>query len=183
MGDCLYLKRLLELPSYQLLLKRLEEQEKDRIYCRHDRYHFQKVEEIGRWICKKNGLLREEELIGPAAWLHDIGRVDQNEGTLPHADASVQYARVLLPQIGCPLDKTEEICQAISGHSSRQNARELWNHLRELHTLQELLSAADQLSRSCYCCLAERTCKWKETEKIFCIKEEAGEDVYWQQGI
>lgn len=179
----MYKERLLALASYQEKLLQLEELERDRCFCRHDQEHFQKVEEIGLWLKRHNGLTWSEEGISLAAYLHDLGRVDEYTGKASHESASAIYAKQMLREIHVPRRERERICHAVANHGSRHDIGELWEKKETYCSLQEILCFADQFSRPCYRCLQKAACKWKETEKMQRIKERFGEDVSWQQEI
>lgn len=143
-------------------LAKIDELEKDRIYCRHGMGHLLDVARIGRIFLLEEGAADAHpeltELMYAAALLHDIGRAKEYEDGTPHDEASVMIAREVLPACGYTEEETEMICSAIEGHRGTDD-------MDEGTVLARLLKKADKLSRPCYACEAEATCKWPDEKK------------------
>ncbi len=143
-------------------LAKIDELEKDRIYCRHGMGHLLDVARIGRIFLLEEGAADAHpeltELMYAAALLHDIGRAREYEDGTPHDEASVMIAREVLPACGYAAEETDMICCAIEGHRGTDD-------MDEGAVLARLLKKADKLSRPCYACEAEATCKWPDEKK------------------
>ena len=154
-------------------LAKIDELEKDRIYCRHGMGHLLDVARIGRIFLLEEGAADAHpewvELMYAAALLHDIGRAREYEDGTPHDEASVMIAREVLPACGYAAEETDMICRAIEGHrgtdAAEGGAGEKAEPEDEGAVLARLLKKADKLSRPCYACEAEATCKWPDEKK------------------
>ena len=71
-------------PLYRKCYARLEELEKDRIFCRHQMPHLLDVARIAYIFNLEEGGGLDRELIYAAAVLHDIGKYAQYEEGIPH---------------------------------------------------------------------------------------------------
>lgn len=148
-------------------MQKNEEAEEDRRFCRHDMRHFLDVARLALILNLRNRCLsgsgpgdcsqRSEELIYAAALLHDIGRWKQYEDGTPHEKASALLAPEILSDCGFSEEETRQITAAILNH--RREA------VKEDQSLSGLLYRADKMSRSCFCCEAERECNWKGSNK------------------
>ena len=143
--------------KYQFRLNRITVLEKDRVYCRHDLGHFLDVARIMYILSLEENCSIPADIIYAAALLHDIGRLEQYEKGIPHNEASVSFAREILPESGYDENETEDICSAILFH--RHSCKS------EHSTLGMLLRKADKLSRRCYECTAKNECYWDEYSK------------------
>ena len=157
---------VLQHPYYLRQLQVLQTYEQDRCFCRHDMAHFQEVARIAKVIAGQNSLSIPQEMITLAALFHDMGRVQEYEQTISHAEASAAFAREILFALDYPSTRIEEICQAILAHSRRQDAEVRYARAFQIRTLGELISYADQLSRKCYMCSAASDCKWPKEQRI-----------------
>lgn len=134
-----------------------EKEEKDRVFCHHDREHFLAVARLA-WILnleEKAGI--PKEFIYAAALLHDIGRHIQYQKGIPHEQASAELAPDILSDCGFTEKEIQLIVSAIATH--RDEA------VKERKDLNGLLYRADKLSRSCYFCRQEPACNWKQGKK------------------
>ena len=102
-------------------------------------------------------LLPPESEIRLAALLHDIGRWKQYEDGTPHEKASALFAPEILAESGFTKEESEQILSAILNHRNAAIGQD--------ETLDSILYRADKMSRSCFCCEAERECDWKGTRK------------------
>lgn len=153
------LNRILEHPMYLSYLSQIQEYEKDRAFCRHDREHFLAVARIAMLLNLEGNFKIEKELIYTAAFLHDIGRfLEYSEGT-PHHQASVMLAEQILKE--CCFDKEEKdrILEVILYHSN--------SNVKEELSFRGIFYRADKLSRTCCFCNATKDCEWdKKNEGI-----------------
>ena len=76
-------------PKYKEYLRKLEEFEKERIFCRHTLEHFLDVARISYIQVLENDMKYSKEVIYAIALLHDIGRVLEYEKGIPHHEGSV----------------------------------------------------------------------------------------------
>ena len=173
-------KRLERLETYQDRLRRLQQIEKNRAFCRHDLAHMEKCAEIGQWMKRENGLAYSDGTILLCALLHGLGRVEEYESGADHRMASAELADGLLRELEVSEEERRKILRAIRSHGRRKDAARMWYARKRIRTLEGLLRFSDQFSRPCYRCRARRECKWREDEKIPRIKERFREDVPWQ---
>lgn len=151
---------------YQKELEKLISYESNRIFCKHDLTHFKEVARIATVVARQNQLFISVSEIEITALLHDMGRVKQYEKGISHEKAGVAFAREILFSLGCDKKMVHRVCHAIAQHSQRQNVQLRMANVHKIQELGELISYADQFSRTCYCCNAKKECKWKEEEKI-----------------
>ncbi len=148
--------------SYKEYLGKNMMAEEDRRFCHHDMGHFLDVARLAMIFNLKQGLSLPEELIYAAALLHDIGRWRQYEDGTPHEEASAFLAPEILSESGFSAEESEQIISAIRNH---RNAA-----VRDEQSLDGLLYRADKMSRSCFCCPAEKECSWKGDKKNLVLR-------------
>lgn len=140
---------LLQDPAFHHHLQRTRQKESNRIYCNHDLDHLMSVARIA-WIINletKAGF--SKELVYTTALLHDLGRWQEYETGVDHAEASAILAAELLDQHGFLGEEKERILTAIRNHRSKAAA----------DRLSQILYEADKASRLCIGCSATSTCK------------------------
>lgn len=153
--------RIEQIRSHSLYLKlkdRLEELEKDRIFCRHQEEHSFDVARIAYIMNLEQGLKQEKELIYAMALLHDLGRVMEYEEEKNHHIMSAEIAQSILADCGFNEVECETIKEAILRHR-RNEIPDTKNKLGML------LYAADKASRNCRFCKAKEECYWPKEEK------------------
>ena len=146
-------------PLYRECYAKLEELEKDRIFCRHQMTHLLDVARIAYISNMEQGLGIEKEVIYAAALLHDIGKYVQYEDGTPHEQSGEKIASEILGSLSEKDAFSDEenrmILTAIRGH----------RRLREdADVLEKLLYTSDKASRMCFACPAEGECD-SSTEK------------------
>lgn len=157
MTDMDRIDAILQNKDFQKYLKKNNEAEADRRFCRHNIGHFLDVARIARIINEEEQLNVPVEWFYGAALLHDIGRhVQYSDGT-PHEQASAVIAQGILQACGFAEEETEIIAEAILSHRDGSIADE--------KSLRGLLYRADKASRSCFACEAEPECDWKKEKK------------------
>ena len=144
---------------------RLEELEKDRIFCRHQMTHLLDVARIAYISNMEQGLGIEKEVIYAAALLHDIGKYVQYEDGTPHEQSGEKIASEILGSLSEKDAFSDEenrmILTAIRGH----------RRLREdADVLEKLLYTSDKASRMCFACPAEGECDWSTEKKNMELK-------------
>ncbi len=136
---------------------KIEELEKDRIFCRHDMDHFLDVARIAALIASDEGFTEDREMIYAAALLHDIGRDEQYVNGTPHEKASAGLAPEILRDCAFDEEEIKVIVKAIADHGDES--------VREQKDLSGLIYRADKMSRKCYMCTVVDRCH-KSPEKL-----------------
>lgn len=146
--------RILKNKKYAAYMKKTEDLEKERIFCRHNMGHCLDVARITMFLINQERLDIDKETVYAAALLHDIGRC---EGNKDHSDRSCELAKDILNESG--FDKTEIslISEAIKAHGDSRVAGE--------KSFRGIFYRADKLSRPCFCCKAKDLCNWDENKK------------------
>lgn len=175
-------KELWDHPVYQKRYKRLQQLEGKRKFCRHDEEHFAKTAAIAMDVAKNNGLCLSSDVICMAALLHDMGRVQEIEQGISHAQASYDFAKEILGLMSYDTLATKKICEAIRCHSQRGDVIDRMDARETLETLSQILSFADQFSRNCYECDAAKECKWEMQQRII-SPYQTDEVPLWQEEI
>lgn len=174
-----YVARVLKDEQYLERLARLEELEADRRFCRHDLAHFTDVARLA-WIRdleEKGGL--DREMIYLYALLHDMGRVEEYEQGISHAQASAAYAGEIFSKIGYPKERADVICSAILEHRGNTLAKRKDTRAAQqtadggvypaadgtAERFAELTAWADHASRMCFRCPAQAECNWAEERR------------------
>lgn len=142
-------------PSYQENLKKIQEEERGRIFCCHDMQHFIDVARLAYIFKLERGCQVSKELIYTAAFLHDIGKWQQYRKGVPHEIASSKIAEELLLDAGFLEEERRQILTAILHHRKGDGTGEL----------DQLLYDADKISRNCYACPVASECNWPEEKK------------------
>lgn len=153
--------RICSHPLWKDSLKKIQELEQDRIFCRHTIDHFLDVARIAYIENLEKSLHLSKETIYAAALLHDIGRHLEYTQGIPHEEGSFQIAEEILKECGFEKEEQEEILLAIQGH-------------RRLETgfadnLAGILYWADKKSRNCAFCAAFQECNWDREKKNLVI--------------
>ena len=162
-----YTQQLLENQEYLALVKRLEQQEKQRLFCRHGLSHFLDVARIA-WIITLEQIEQEgmnvehlaqyKDQIYLTALLHDLGRLAEYNHirSHDHAQEGVNIAWKFLKRIGYPEHKAREIVNAIKEHSGNKKSN---------YDLSNIIQMADNRSRNCFFCGAQEQCYWSEERR------------------
>ena len=152
-------------PLYRECYARLEELEKDRIFCRHQMTHLLDVARIAYISNMEQGLGIEKEVIYAAALLHDIGKYVQYEDGTPHEQSGEKMASEILVSLSEKDAFSDEenrmILTAIRGHRRLREGAEV---------LEKLLYTSDKASRMCFACPAEGECDWSTEKKNMELK-------------
>jgi len=144
-------QKIYEHPLYRENFVKLQEFEKDRIFCRHSFEHFLDVARIAYIINLEQNLGIEREIIYAAALLHDIGRAMQYENAVPHDKAGAEISELILSDCGFLDDEKRMIINAILSHRKGND---------EGDKLSSIIYTADKTSRQCYMCKAQKDCNW-----------------------
>ena len=143
---------------YLQMKDRLEELEKDRIFCIHNEEHSFDVARIAYIMNLEQNLGQEKEVIYSMALLHDLGRVKEYEEGLDHHVMSAEIAEKILKECDFTMEECVRIREAISLHR-RKACPDTKN------VLCRLLYVADKASRNCKFCKAKDECYWSQEEK------------------
>lgn len=151
---------ILKAPLYRRCYARLEELEKERIFCCHQMPHLLDVARIAYILNIEQNLGLEKEVIYAASILHDIGKYAQYEDGTPHEQSGEKIASEILDSLPDDAAFSEEekrmILTAIRGHRKlREDAK----------PLERLLYTSDKASRMCFACPAESECDWSVDKK------------------
>jgi len=149
--------KIVEHELFQEYKKRIEELEKDRIYCRHNVEHLLDVARIAYIMNLEQGKPYSKNVIYGAALLHDIGKPEQYEDKIPHEITGAEKAVVVLKDCGYAQEEIDEIRAAILDH--RRGPKE------EGKSLSKILYEADKSARMCLFCQAKDLCNWPEERK------------------
>lgn len=159
-------------PLYQQEFSALQRAEQGRIYCNHTMEHFLDVARICYILVLQDGAGLPQEMIYAAALLHDLGRYRQIADGTPHEAAGAQLAEQIMADCGFAEEEIREVAEAILQH--RHHGREKPSaepaamddaKSPEKSSLGDYLYRADKMSRLCFCCDAQESCKWSEEEK------------------
>lgn len=151
--------RIFENEIFAETIRRVEEAEKDRVFCRHGISHLIDVARVAWIMCLENGLPLEKEMVYATALFHDIGRMEEYETGTPHDQASCDMARRILPECGFSAEEIERVCAAIMTHKNKSFERE------SSDDLAEVIRFADKASRLCFICDVRDECYWPEQVK------------------
>jgi uncharacterized protein len=145
------IRLILDSPVYRDCLRKIEEREQSRPFCKHGFSHFTDVARLA-WIFvleEKEGYSRS--LVYAAALLHDLARWQEYDGEGCHALLSAQLAEPLLLGAGYLLWERELIINAIKEH--RRGEDDVYSS-----PLSRLISKADKYSRLCFQCHSRNDC-------------------------
>lgn len=178
-------------PRFQHELARIEEFERDRVWCHHGLSHLLDVARIA-WIecldaaprdpvaSRDPAALPSRELVYAAALLHDIGRAEQYGMGTPHDEAGERIASEILGTVDEAVrfspEDADAILAAVRGHRGRvermpeggDDASAVLGAgavLQRARVLQHAIATADKASRACFACSARSTCKWPDAKK------------------
>ncbi|MBB6713765.1 HD domain-containing protein [Clostridium gasigenes] len=140
--------------KYKDLLNKLNELEKERVFCKHNMEHFLDVARIAYIKVLEEGLNYNKEVIYAIALLHDMGRVLQYENGTPHDLGSITIAKDILDEIDFSLEEKELIMESIKDHRGEGSSQ-----------LSKIISKSDKLSRKCFICDSQKDCYWDKSKK------------------
>ena len=142
-------------------LKKIENAEVDRVFCKHDITHLLAVARILYILVLEEKMDIKKDFVYAVALLHDIGRYEQYANSIPHNEAGAIIAERILKD--CDFTKEECKCAvaAIRNHRYAKNDEATFEHL---------LYRADKLSRDCFNCSADKECYWDKKLKNYCVR-------------
>lgn len=143
--------QLLEHEDFISYMKKIDELEKERLFCKHGFEHGINVARIAyAYLLEKGELLLLKESVYAAAFLHDIGRWVEYETGEDHAEASARLALPLLEACRFSVDDIQVILKGISEH--RRHPED------NLTMLGAALALADDWARDCRRCSVQARC-------------------------
>ncbi|MGC6178109.1 HD domain-containing protein [Lacrimispora sp. 38-1] len=149
------INKIINSPEYINWLSKINQAEKNRIFCGHSFSHFLDVARIMYLETLTKGYDFSQELVYSAALLHDIGRSIEYSAGADHAREGAVIAKELLEGAGFCRHEVDEITLAIANHNVKDTS----------HTLSQLLQFADKKSRNCFLCNAQAQCNWKPQDR------------------
>ncbi len=150
--------KIIENALFKKIIKTIEENEKNRIFCCHGIDHCLDVARIAYILTLENNLDINKDIIYSAAILHDTGRAFADK---EHDSKGADIAEKILKECNFSNNYIEEIKNAILNH--RKN-------VTELNNLSDVICMADKLSRQCFNCKAQSECYWQEEKRNKYIK-------------
>lgn len=133
-------------PVYVECMKRIADNEQNRIFCLHDLQHSLDTARIGYIYILEHNIKIEKELFYAAALLHDAGRYTG----IPHNQSGALLAKRIMPDCGFSETETSTVANAIEAHRNNSDHNEF----------SEILYMADKKSRNCHSCKAADECYW-----------------------
>lgn len=149
------INRIVNSPEYIDWLSKINQAEKNRIFCGHGFSHFMDVARIMYLETLTKGYEFSKELVYSVALLHDIGRGIEYSTGADHSLEGAIIAKRLLEDAGFCDHEVNQITLAIANHNTKDTS----------HTLSRLLQFADNKSRNCFLCNAQAQCNWKTQDK------------------
>jgi uncharacterized protein len=159
------LNKILLHPLYQDYYRKIEENEHDRLFCKHNMTHFLDVARISYIIALETdpvAAMSLRERIYAAALLHDIGRHEEYSLGIPHERASASLCLPILTDAGFLEDEIHEIQKAIVNHRNP--------NYRDENSLSGYIYRGDKASRPCHSCRHEHLCNWDQSKKNLSLK-------------
>lgn len=137
-------------------INKIEDDEKTRVFCKHDFSHLMDVARICYIINVEENLNIDKDLIYVTALLHDLGRADEVDTGINHSILSQEIAQEILKDLDFNDESKQRIINAIKHHRTNEE-----NGDRFI----EIFYKADKLSRMCFRCPARSICNWPEEKK------------------
>lgn len=143
------------------LIKKIEQDEKNRIFCKHDFKHLVKTAEICYTLSCKYNLNIKKDIIYAVSFMHDLGRAVEYETGISHEEYSSNFAEEILSKCNFENDEIKQICDVINSHRAKPS---------DLHSFSNIFYMADKFSRNCPECSAYDECYWSEEDKSHTTK-------------
>jgi HD phosphohydrolase family protein len=137
-------------------INKIENDEKTRVFCKHDFSHLMDVARICYIINLEENLNIDKDLIYVTALLHDLGRADEVDTGINHSILSQEIAQEILKDLDFDDESKQRIISAIKHHRTNKE-----NDDRFI----EIFYKADKMSRMCFRCPARSICNWPEEKK------------------
>ena len=137
-------------------INKIENDEKTRVFCKHDFSHLMDVARICYIINLEENLNIDKDLIYVTALLHDLGRADEVDTGINHSILSQEIAQEILEDLDFNDESKQRIINAIKNHRTKEKIDDRFI---------EIFYKADKLSRMCFRCPARSICNWSEEKK------------------
>lgn len=151
------INRIVEDFEFKDFVRKNQQSEETRIFCRHDMAHYLDVCRIAWILNLERSLKLNKEVVYAAGLLHDTGRWLEYQTGEDHAKASARLALPILKRCGFTAEESAVIQGAIGAHRRRDHASDL----------SRILYEADKKSRMCLSCDAKGQCKKYQNGEIF----------------
>ncbi len=163
------IERIRNHPLYVSNQQRIDDMEKNRIFCCHGVNHSLDVARILYILVLEQGLSYDKDIIYAAALLHDIGRGLQYEENVSHHEVGARLAEEIL--VDCDYNEGEItlITEAIAGHHTGKSHSESAEGCLDC-LFKDLFYKADKLSRNCFDCKASEDCYWAQEKRNLQIR-------------
>lgn len=149
------INRIYKSEKFQFSIKRIEELEVNRKFCRHGIGHVLDVARIAYIMCLENDIRIKKDIVYAAALLHDVGRWMQYEEGISHEIGSSNLSFDILIEAGYDNTEIELIQSAILNHRNHNEGMDL----------SSILYKSDKISRGCFYCSAIKECNWSEEKR------------------
>ena len=156
------INRIIAHPLWQEHMADIRLLEQTRIFCGHGEEHLLDVARLAYIEDLERDLKIPRDIIYAAALLHDLGRALQYRQGIPHHEAGVTLASMILPDCGFTEEETDRILRAIGSHRCRDTG--------DQDSLSGILYRADKASRQCLFCQAREQCNWSDEKKNLTLK-------------
>ena len=143
------LNAILRDPFFIENIRKTNEREKDRVFCRHGLDHLMDAARVLYILVLEEHLQISKETAYTAALLHDLGRWVEYDTGRDHAEAGAELSERLLDVHGFNGTEKEIILLAIRGHRVKGASG----------ILTDAMYRADKLSRPCITCGSINKCK------------------------
>lgn len=156
------IKAILNNTQYQEYIRKNQDREQQRKYCKHGWEHSFDVARVAYILALEAGrdqiAVLNKELVYAAALLHDIGRWKQYDNGVDHARVGAELAGKILREAGFNEEEIHTVREAIRCHRRPEQAACI---------LGTILYRADKTVRLCRQCTARDDCnKFSEMEII-----------------
>lgn len=142
--------------KFQYYMEKIEEEEKERIFCHHNWDHLLAVARIAYIMVLESHLDISKDLVYATAFLHDIGKAEQYTKGIPHEIESAILAEGILKDCDYHAGEIKMIIGAILNHRVYRSSNT---------EFEKIIYRADKLSRPCKGCPAADQCNWSDEKK------------------
>lgn len=101
-------------------INKIENDEKTRVFCKHDFSHLMNVARICYIINLEENLNIDKDLIYVTALLHDLGRADEVDTGINHSILSQEIAQEILKDLNFDDISKQRIINAIKNHRTKE---------------------------------------------------------------
>lgn len=160
-GDLKRISLVVKDEKFLSLIKKIEQDEKNRKFCKHDFKHLVKTAEICYTLSYEYNLNIKKDIIYATSLMHDLGRAVEYETGISHEEYSSGFAKEILSRCNFRNDEIKQICDVINSHRTK---------ISNLNTFSNIFYMADKFSRNCPECSAYDECYWSEEDKSHTTK-------------